>query len=362
MDEINGIYAVRERWWWWAIIVLVLFGYNITVLCLGFRSLFCFNSAMQIAGILLCSFIGALAFEEWRERRIRRAIIQKLTSRFHATPDAHRFGGNAADPRYDSKLWSRKSRQWLFLGLFGVVYVSFFLRYNTIEEIRESEGPNLAIAVIVVFWCAYCFANLIACRKIAKNLQGGGFATFIAELLIQAGCPFAVYLRNFENERNIADALPPSFFQPPPSRVPASERAVLSKFADAVPIFCLTNDRDFSILPTAIRLRYARDDWEDVFNYYASNAALLVLKIDKISTGIQYEFEWIQAHQQVAKRTVLVGNKRVIEDLKASADGILSSVGWVIPTETDSVVLPESLNRCLNELAKEQMESTVIHG
>ena len=361
MEDLNETYFGKQRWY---CIVFVLVQVGIMMFVIHYKGIQKLLSVSGAGLLFICMFAVTISlvmvvssWKDWHQRRKRLAIIDALE--VYAINGFCKFEKESHDKELKSiaQTWSKKLILWIIYGVVGEAVLYLFFSSTGILTKEPTDG-NFIPALILGLWWPICMAHVYKYWKRGRNLQGGNKGTLMLNILIANGCPYALYLRNFMKEANLADVLPRGPHNPPVCGVSDSEKKLLTRFSDYIPVFGTTNYEDYSHIPTAIRINAECEDWRKKFNFYAARAAIIIMKLEDISGGILYELEWIEKHG-AADRTVLITTERLIRRLKANQ--VSSSVRWIISTERqiEQDDLPEDLASCLLQIKRKEKATTL---
>jgi len=190
---------------------------------------------------------------------------------------------------------------------------------------------------------SWCFKPLL------ENLDNGQGEKDLQET-ISAGRKFAIYLRDFAGESGPRESHSFSAMDQAQTTFPATrrrerlERALLGEIAERLQVYGFTNYFDFVEHPTARRVSTIGDDWQPRFITYASRASLIIVLIEHLGEGMEFELEWL-GNNEFRAAVAVVTSQKGFDSLGQSHAAILARARWKIQLSNEEYCesLPQSL-------------------
>lgn len=354
-EEVNETYCGKNRWsgLGWAFLGLAIIPFSL--LPLFFSAPLSVILSLFVFGIgTSCLLHGVLTWRDWLRRRHRLALLKRIVRKKAIARSKSDHEESHEHRQRDAVLqWRRHRNRWLLGGVVGVAgMVLLGLDYwvlGPLPLVRQVIGVALLWSI---WWWDECRTQTWRWAAIVQNLRRGERGAAVMDALLVCGYPYALYLRSFATEAHSADALGcPSWGFPPEHTISRNEAALLREFAGAIPVFAMTNDRDFGHEPTAMRLWAAGENWQNEFKELAASAEILIVALDHMSDGLRAELKWIETTGALG-RAVIVTPPGLSRVLPTSDANLISSARWLLTTNRTD--LPHDLRDRLAALKAAQ--------
>lgn len=303
---------------------------------------------ISMLGLLLFS---AMAVSEWAEwLKWKEGLFRMNSYLEEAIRQIKAIDEHDTETEQLSEELSSNRQAWLLQAALGVAaFILALLAHKWIPKIII-----IGVGFLAGLNWLFCMIHVLMYTKSVSNLEGGDRNELALELLIAEKYPYALYLRDFERESNVADAMPPFPDMPPPHEVTDRERKILEKIVTSIPVFALTNYQDMNFHPVAIRVNLAGVTWQTHFHRYAQNASLIILSTDRLSLGIRYELQWIEENDAWSK-SLLVLPEGTLKAFRRESPRLWIAPRWIVKTSSSHPRnIPSGLVAYLDELARQR--------
>lgn len=281
--------------------------------------------------LLIAAVLRSLAAESWEEWKLTRdpfrSIAKELEAALKLVPNTYDETDRARELKTEFR--HRRSK-WLFAAFAGEIPMVIAFHWARAEGWFGDDafhGKRLAAIVGTAVACAYwpaCMICVLRYHRYVRNVTSGVRNRRVLELLLRCRIPFALYLRDFAREGDVADLVPRRFLLPPPSEIARREEGVIERIAQRLPVFCLTNYLDLNHAPTAARVNLVGTAWEPHFERLAARATLIVLSAERDSPGLRYELDWIDTNGAWSRTALILGDE-ISASLREQYPGSASS-------------------------------------
>ena len=359
MMDLNEWCPGKERWYCtiYAIIVLAF------VISLPFYSKININlllnpsSSLNDRFFIIIIFIGLLipiyiTISEWHEWFKSHKDFENFRNKLNLAMTSIKLPNSPENNYMKEKLnaYTQGLILWLLQAILVLVLIYIF-------------RSNFYIAILLSIYWSTCCLQVWRYKKSKTNASINSRTHLVLELLIAKGAPFGIYLRDFDRENDVVDAFMPIDDEMPPwEKVEKREHAILHKIIDIIPIFCFSNYDDMNQFPLAARINLDESSRKNYFIRYAENASLIIITLDKISIGLEFELEWIEEHNAWDKCFLLLDDTfgdRILLKMKRDYPKFISTIKWLIiqrfsrdePFSSPNVKVPDDLITYLNKIA-----------
>jgi hypothetical protein len=266
------------------------------------------------------------------------------------------------------------ARRWFRRMLLGLAFIyGLILIWALFPSIRETirQSPVLSGTLLFAVYLAallgkICLTRWAALGAPVHNYKRSRENKAELEKLIATYRPYGIYLRDFGPESiSIASPFAGGMGEIATDMLALStitedpvENSLVKQVSRHLPFYALLNVDDINDRPIANRIYCEDFNWFDYFVRYAGSAALFIVNIDRITSAITQELDWIMQPTRIG-RTLLVAPESIVKQVRQKYPKF-DDRHWVVErperkgeygTEYRSVKAPEPVLKFVRSLA-----------